>query len=88
MALDSLDSGDRDEIARMVKEMLSEFTQKAPDKARLDYDERQRAEITRVLRETQGRVAGANGAAVRMGLSRTTLLSRMKKLGIHPREFM
>jgi transcriptional regulator with GAF, ATPase, and Fis domain len=25
------------------------------------------------------------GAAVRMGVKRTTLISRMKKLGIHPR---
>jgi transcriptional regulator with GAF, ATPase, and Fis domain len=30
-------------------------------------------------------VAGADGAAARMGLKRTTLISRMKKLGIQPR---
>lgn len=80
--------GGRDEIARIVKDMLSEFSPKAADTARMEYEERQRAEITRVLRETRGRVAGANGAAVRLGLSRTTLLSRMKKLGINAREFM
>ena len=30
-------------------------------------------------------MAGMNGAAARMGLKRTTLISRMKKLGIQPR---
>jgi formate hydrogenlyase transcriptional activator len=34
------------------------------------------------LRETQGKVAGPNGAAARLGLRRTTLQSRMKKLNI------
>jgi len=44
-----------------------------------------RTEILRVLKETRGRVAGPNGAAARMGLKRTTLISRMKKLGIDAR---
>jgi formate hydrogenlyase transcriptional activator len=39
-------------------------------------------EIMRVLRETNGRVGGANGAAARMAIKRTTLISRMKKLGV------
>jgi formate hydrogenlyase transcriptional activator len=38
--------------------------------------------IVRILRETKGRVGGANGAAARLGLKRTTLIARMKKLGI------
>jgi formate hydrogenlyase transcriptional activator len=42
-------------------------------------------EIMRILRETKGRVAGPQGAAARMGIKRTTLISRMKKLGIEPR---
>jgi formate hydrogenlyase transcriptional activator len=37
----------------------------------------------RVLRETRGIVAGPDGAAARLGLKRTTLQSRMKKLGIN-----
>ena len=44
-----------------------------------------RDQILRILRETNGRVAGPDGAAARMGLKRTTLISRMKKLGIDPR---
>ncbi len=42
----------------------------------------ERDEILRVLRDTNGRVAGPEGAAARMAIKRTTLISRMKKLGI------
>lgn len=45
-----------------------------------EEDERQR--IIAMLKETNGVVAGPRGAAVRLGLKRTTLLSRMKKMGI------
>jgi formate hydrogenlyase transcriptional activator len=48
-------------------------------------DASERDEILRVLKITNGRVAGADGAAARMGVKRTTLISRMKKLGIDPR---
>jgi len=44
-----------------------------------------RDEIVRILKLTRGRVAGADGAAMRMGIKRTTLIARMKKLGIDPR---
>ena len=44
----------------------------------------ERDEIARILKETNGRVAGPQGAAARMGLKRTTLISRMKKFGIDP----
>lgn len=42
----------------------------------------ERDRILAALREAQGKVAGPNGAASRLGLRRTTLQSRMKKLGI------
>lgn len=45
----------------------------------------EREKILRILKETKGRVAGVDGAAARMGIKRTTLISRMKKLGIQPR---
>jgi formate hydrogenlyase transcriptional activator len=45
----------------------------------------ERDEMVRILKITNGRVAGANGAAARMGLKRTTLIARMKKLGVDPR---
>jgi formate hydrogenlyase transcriptional activator len=46
----------------------------------------ERDEIVRILKVTNGRVAGPNGAAARMDIKRTTLISRMKKLGIDPRK--
>jgi formate hydrogenlyase transcriptional activator len=48
-------------------------------------DASEREKILRILKDTKGRVAGADGAAARMGIKRTTLISRMKKLGIQPR---
>ena len=52
-----------------------------------EYAKRQRQEIVRALTETRGQVGGANGAAARMRINRTTLLSRMKRFGIDRREF-
>jgi formate hydrogenlyase transcriptional activator len=49
--------------------------------ARSSYSERD--EIVRILNEANGQVGGRNGAAARLGLKRTTLISRMKKLGIN-----
>jgi formate hydrogenlyase transcriptional activator len=42
----------------------------------------QREYILRVLRATSGVIGGPHGAAARLGLKRTTLLSRMGRLGI------
>ncbi|HYK39216.1 MAG TPA: sigma 54-interacting transcriptional regulator [Candidatus Eremiobacteraceae bacterium] len=42
----------------------------------------EREHIIKILRETQGVLAGPNGAAFRLGLKRTTLQYKMKKLGI------
>jgi len=41
--------------------------------------------ITRALLESNGQVGGPSGAAMRLGLKRTTLQSKMKQLGIKPR---
>ena len=87
LAVTHLPSPEREEIARIVRETLSAMNQRPSSAVRNDHAERQRAEITRHLRETRGRVAGPRGAATRMGISRTTLLSRMKKLGISPKDF-
>ena len=46
------------------------------------FDDAVRQHILEVLRETNGIVAGPRGAAARLGLKRSTLVSRMKKLGI------
>jgi formate hydrogenlyase transcriptional activator len=44
----------------------------------------EREAILHTLRETNGVLGGPHGAAARLGMKRTTLQSRMRKLGIHP----
>jgi formate hydrogenlyase transcriptional activator len=44
--------------------------------------EAEREHIVKVLRQSGGVVGGRNGAAARLGLARTTLIFRMRKLGI------
>jgi formate hydrogenlyase transcriptional activator len=46
----------------------------------------EREHILRALRETHGVIGGPRGAAVLLGMKRTTLQSRMHKLGISNRE--
>ncbi len=48
----------------------------------------EREHILRVLRECKGRIGGTDGAAGRLGLKRTTLNSKMKKLGIKRRDYI
>jgi formate hydrogenlyase transcriptional activator len=48
----------------------------------------EREHILRILRECKGMISGANGAAERLGLKRTTLNSKIKKLGIHRRDYI
>jgi formate hydrogenlyase transcriptional activator len=79
--------GGRDEIVRIVRETISEINSGLSKRAAKEYEERQREQIVRALGETKGRVGGAEGAASRLGINRTTLLARMKKLGIDARQF-
>lgn len=47
----------------------------------------EREHIVRVLRETGGLISGIRGAAARLGVKRTTLQSRMQKMGIRREEY-
>jgi len=47
----------------------------------------ERQHVVRVLRETGGVIAGPRGAAVRLGLKRTTLQSKIQKMGICREEY-
>ena len=80
-------NGQQEEISRIVRETISEISRGMTRGAAKEHDEKERREIIRVLRETKGRVGGADGAAARMAVNRTTLISRMKKLGVDPKEF-
>jgi DNA-binding NtrC family response regulator len=47
-----------------------------------------REHILRVLRETGGQIGGPDGAAARLGLKRTTLNSKLKKLAIERSDYI
>jgi formate hydrogenlyase transcriptional activator len=79
-------SANHDEIARIVKETINALHEE--NSASGDRVKRQRDEIVRALTEAKGRVGGAGGAAARLRMNRTTLLARMKKLGIAPRDYI
>jgi formate hydrogenlyase transcriptional activator len=72
-----------------VGEVAVEGTSSRNDKASVadEYERKQRDEIIRALTACKGRVGGDDGAAERLGMNRTTLLSRMKKLGIHAKQY-
>jgi formate hydrogenlyase transcriptional activator len=47
-------------------------------------EEAESSHILQTLLQTEGVVGGPNGAAARLGLPRTTLIAKMKRLGINP----
>jgi formate hydrogenlyase transcriptional activator len=51
------------------------------------YERKQRDEIIRALTTCKGRVGGSDGAAARLGMNRTTFVSRMKKFGIYAKQY-
>ncbi len=65
-----------------------ETSSDTPSTADGTLESAERDHILRVLRETKGVIAGAQGAAARLGLKRTTLNSRLKKLGIERNDYM
>ena len=74
----------QEEIARIVKETIDALD---GTKRLDDHFAKQREEIVFALMDCKGRVGGEDGAAARLGVNRTTLLSRMKKLGINAKQF-
>jgi formate hydrogenlyase transcriptional activator len=72
-----------------VKQVAEERTNSRSDKSSVadEYETKQRNQIIRALTACKGRVGGADGAAARLGMNRTTLLSRMKKFGIYPKQY-
>jgi formate hydrogenlyase transcriptional activator len=75
----------QEDIVRIVKETISALDGKKT--VTDNYTKQQREEIVRALTESKGRVGGADGAAARIGVNRTTLLARIKKFGIDPRQY-
>jgi len=74
-------------VQRPNSRILSSQARMAQTSVAAEYARRQREEIIAALTACNGRVGGEDGAAARLGLNRTTLLSRMKKFGIYAKEY-
>ena len=67
------------ELRAPISELTNRATRVPGLRTLADAD---RAHIIAALCETNWVVGGRNGAAVRLGLNRTTLIAKMRKLGI------
>jgi transcriptional regulator with GAF, ATPase, and Fis domain len=61
---------------------VPELTRPKPS-APVTLEDAERLHIAQTLEHTDGVIGGPNGAAARLGLPRTTLIARMKRLGIN-----
>ena len=68
--------------------LVSELNRRSPVSSELPSPVGdQKAEIESILRETRGRISGANGAAIRLGIPASTLESRIRMLKINKHQF-
>jgi len=65
-----------------------EMAERAYESQDRSLETAEREHILRVLRGTKGMIGGPGGAAERLGLKRTTLNSKLKKLGIERRDYI
>jgi formate hydrogenlyase transcriptional activator len=72
-----------------IKRGAGEATNSRSDKSNIadEYARKQRDQIVQALAACKGRVGGSDGAAERLGMNRTTFLSRMKKFGIYAKQY-
>jgi formate hydrogenlyase transcriptional activator len=63
---------------------LPEVSRASKESAPITMEQADRSHILQTLLRTEGVVGGPNGAAARLGLKRTTLISMMRRLGINP----
>jgi transcriptional regulator with GAF, ATPase, and Fis domain len=66
---------------------LGEFQAAESSSSEQSLEVTEREHILRVLRETGGMISGPTGAANRLGLKRTTLQSKMQRLGITRQDY-
>jgi formate hydrogenlyase transcriptional activator len=67
------------ELERLIEKRQTARRRSTPGRTLHDIE---RESILQALKESDWVVGGPNGAAARLGLKRTTLASRMQKLGI------
>jgi len=67
----------------VLRGSLPEVTGTLKLSAAVTLEQAERSHILQTLQQTEGVVGGRKGAAARLGLRRTTLISKMKRLGIN-----
>jgi len=65
----------------------SQEAARADDDSVATLEDAERDHILKALREARGLISGPQGAAARLGLKRTTLNSKMRKLGITRKDY-
>src|SRR5277367_6749780 len=77
------------DILQQVKQVAEKRIHSPSDKTSVvdEHARKRRDEIVQALTTSKGRVGGVDGAAARLGMNRTTLLSRMKKFGIFAKQY-
>ncbi len=71
----------------VLRSPLDEFQDEIDNSVEPSLERTEREYIIRVMRESGGMVSGPKGAARRLGLKRSTLQSKMHKLGITRRDY-
>jgi formate hydrogenlyase transcriptional activator len=66
----------------VLRGSLPEHTGAVKSSRPVTLEDAGRSHILQTLLQTEGVVGGRNGAAARLGLPRTTLIAKMKRLGI------
>jgi len=74
-----------DSVLRPALTELKQMTKQPSAAATRTLAEAEREHSLEVLKQTSWLIGGRNGAASRLGLPRTTLIHRMRKLGIERR---
>jgi formate hydrogenlyase transcriptional activator len=77
----------RKEIAAIVSDVITRLDRQETHNGASQQLEKQRERIIEALKQAKGRVGGKGGAAEQVGVNRTTLLGRMKRLGIWAEQF-
>ena len=72
-------------VLRLPLADLKQMTKQPSEAASRTLADAEREHILDVLKQTDGLIGGMQGAAARLGLPRTTLVYKMRKLGIEAR---
>ena len=83
-----LTQGDELHVPRTELRRSSSRTPAASPAGASTFEEAERQVIIDALKAASGKIAGKNGAAERLGLKRTTLQNKMRRLNIGRADYM